>query len=160
MTVMQTWISIKDVQRWFRFRHWAYSGHYSVLESPVFFNFYSTQLTADSVFLQWINFHCVRILSCLHMLSCRVSFVNCCWSIFFSEFLNVDDDEMGEDNDDGMPGPENVHLLDNSGWSSRTRCVLQVVWVHMTSYWMIWKQSLVWVCMCMYLFVCVHSCRI
>ena len=93
------------------------------------------------------------------MLSCRVSFVNSCWSVFFSEFLNVDD-EMGEDNDDGMPGPEDARLLDNSGWSSRTRCVLQVVWVHMTSYWMIWKQSLVWVCMCMYLFVCVHSCRI
>ncbi|KAJ6720673.1 SCC1 / RAD21 FAMILY MEMBER [Salix viminalis] len=40
-----------------------------------------------------------------------------------TEFLNVDDDEMGEDNDDGMPGPENAHLLDNSGWSSRTRAV-------------------------------------
>ncbi|KAJ6718167.1 hypothetical protein OIU79_006150 [Salix purpurea] len=40
-----------------------------------------------------------------------------------TEFLNVDDDEMGEDNDDEMPGPENAHLLDNSGWSSRTRAV-------------------------------------
>jgi len=91
------------------------------------------------------------------MQSCRVSVVNGCWSIFFSEFLNVDDD-MGEEDDDGMPGPEDARLLDNSGWSSRTRCVLPGVRVHMTSYWMIWKQSLV--CVCMYLFVCVHSCRI
>jgi len=37
--------------------------------------------------------------------------------------LNVDDD-MGEEDDDGMPGPEDARLLDNSGWSSRTRCVL------------------------------------
>jgi len=43
--------------------------------------------------------------------------------IFFSEFLNVDDDEMGGNDDDGIPGPEDVRLLDNSGWSSRTRCV-------------------------------------
>ena len=99
----------------------------------------------------------LRVLSCLHMLSCRVSVVNGCWSIFFSEFLNVDDD-MGEEDDDGMPGPEDARLLDNSGWSSRTRCVLQGVRVHMTFYWMIRKQSLV--CVCMYLFVCVHSCRI
>ncbi|XP_011014757.1 PREDICTED: sister chromatid cohesion 1 protein 4-like isoform X2 [Populus euphratica] len=39
-----------------------------------------------------------------------------------TEFLNVDDD-MGEDDDDGMPGPEDARLLDNSGWSSRTRAV-------------------------------------
>ncbi|CAK7325991.1 unnamed protein product [Dovyalis caffra] len=36
---------------------------------------------------------------------------------------SVDDDEMGEDDDDGMPGPEDARLLDNSGWSSRTRAV-------------------------------------
>ncbi|KAI9389685.1 hypothetical protein POPTR_008G078500v4 [Populus trichocarpa] len=40
-----------------------------------------------------------------------------------TEFLNVDDDEMGGNDDDGIPGPEDVRLLDNSGWSSRTRAV-------------------------------------
>ncbi|KAB5544442.1 hypothetical protein DKX38_012554 [Salix brachista] len=40
-----------------------------------------------------------------------------------TEFLNVDDDEMCGDDDDGKPGPEDAHLLDNSGWSSRTRAV-------------------------------------
>ncbi|KAH8501277.1 hypothetical protein Peur_042986 [Populus x canadensis] len=40
-----------------------------------------------------------------------------------TEFLNVDDDEMGGNDDDGIPGPEDARLLDNSGWSSRTRAV-------------------------------------
>ncbi|XP_011009423.1 PREDICTED: sister chromatid cohesion 1 protein 4 [Populus euphratica] len=40
-----------------------------------------------------------------------------------TEFLNVDDDEMGGNDDDGIPGPEDACLLDNSGWSSRTRAV-------------------------------------
>ncbi|KAF9677008.1 hypothetical protein SADUNF_Sadunf08G0062600 [Salix dunnii] len=47
-----------------------------------------------------------------------------------TEFLNVDDDEMGGDDDDGIPGPEDARLLDNSGWSSRTRAVakyLQII---------------------------------
>ncbi|XWS42989.1 hypothetical protein CRYUN_Cryun16bG0061700 [Craigia yunnanensis] len=41
-----------------------------------------------------------------------------------TEFLNVDDDELGEDDDDGMPcGDESRRLLENSKWSSRTRAV-------------------------------------
>ncbi|XWS65243.1 hypothetical protein CRYUN_Cryun05aG0075900 [Craigia yunnanensis] len=40
-----------------------------------------------------------------------------------TEFLNVDDDELGEDDDDGMPCGDESHLLENSGWSSRTRAV-------------------------------------
>ncbi|KAA3487115.1 sister chromatid cohesion 1 protein 4-like isoform X4 [Gossypium australe] len=40
-----------------------------------------------------------------------------------TEFLNVDDDELCEDDDDdGMPCDES-RLLENSGWSSRTRAV-------------------------------------
>ncbi|GMJ11717.1 hypothetical protein HRI_004840900 [Hibiscus trionum] len=38
------------------------------------------------------------------------------------EFLNVDDDELCED-DDGMPCGDESRLLENSGWSSRTRAV-------------------------------------
>ncbi|TYH07893.1 hypothetical protein ES288_A08G271000v1 [Gossypium darwinii] len=40
-----------------------------------------------------------------------------------TEFLNVDDDELGEDDDNGMPGGDESRLLENSGWSSRTRAV-------------------------------------
>ncbi|GAV83935.1 Rad21_Rec8 domain-containing protein [Cephalotus follicularis] len=40
-----------------------------------------------------------------------------------TDFLNVDDDELVEDGDDGMPCDEGNRLLDNSGWSSRTRAV-------------------------------------
>ncbi|KAF2292039.1 hypothetical protein GH714_000287 [Hevea brasiliensis] len=40
-----------------------------------------------------------------------------------TEFLNVDDDEIGEDYEEGMPNAEDTRLLDNSGWSSRTRAV-------------------------------------
>ncbi|XVF30224.1 hypothetical protein REPUB_Repub16aG0039100 [Reevesia pubescens] len=40
-----------------------------------------------------------------------------------TEFLNVDDDELGEDDDDGMPCGDESRLLENSGWSSRTRAV-------------------------------------
>ncbi|XP_022747689.1 sister chromatid cohesion 1 protein 4-like isoform X5 [Durio zibethinus] len=40
-----------------------------------------------------------------------------------TEFLNVDDDELGEDDDGGMPCGDESHLLENSGWSSRTRAV-------------------------------------
>ncbi|KAH1032170.1 hypothetical protein J1N35_044344 [Gossypium stocksii] len=39
-----------------------------------------------------------------------------------TEFLNVDDDELCEDDDDGMLCDES-RLLENSGWSSRTRAV-------------------------------------
>ncbi|KAF2286391.1 hypothetical protein GH714_016665 [Hevea brasiliensis] len=40
-----------------------------------------------------------------------------------TEFLNVDDDEIGEDDEEGMPNAEDTRLLENSGWSSRTRAV-------------------------------------
>ncbi|XWS57225.1 hypothetical protein CRYUN_Cryun09bG0155900 [Craigia yunnanensis] len=40
-----------------------------------------------------------------------------------TEFLNVDDDELGEDDNDGMPCSDESRLLENSGWSSRTRAV-------------------------------------
>lgn len=40
----------------------------------------------------------------------------------FSEFLNVDDDEVADD--DYMPSAEDNRFLENSGWSSRTRCVI------------------------------------
>ncbi|KAL5775891.1 hypothetical protein ACOSP7_013448 [Xanthoceras sorbifolium] len=40
-----------------------------------------------------------------------------------TEFLNVDDDEAAEDYDDGMEHTEDTRLLENSGWSSRTRAV-------------------------------------
>ncbi|XP_050204858.1 sister chromatid cohesion 1 protein 4 [Mercurialis annua] len=39
-----------------------------------------------------------------------------------TDFLNVDDDEVGED-DEGLPDAEDSRLLENSGWSSRTRAV-------------------------------------
>ncbi|CAH2072623.1 unnamed protein product [Thlaspi arvense] len=39
-------------------------------------------------------------------------------------FLNVDDDEVDEDHeDDGMQDGDETRLLENSGWSSRTRAV-------------------------------------
>ncbi|KAH1031760.1 hypothetical protein J1N35_043934 [Gossypium stocksii] len=41
-----------------------------------------------------------------------------------TEFLNVDDNELGGDeDDDGMPCGDESRLLENSGWSSRTRAV-------------------------------------
>ncbi|KAK8541797.1 hypothetical protein V6N12_014420 [Hibiscus sabdariffa] len=41
-----------------------------------------------------------------------------------TEFLNVDDNELGDDDDDdGMPCGDESRLLENSGWSSRTRAV-------------------------------------
>ncbi|KAF4348794.1 hypothetical protein F8388_025701 [Cannabis sativa] len=41
-----------------------------------------------------------------------------------TEFLNVDDDDVEEDyDDDNLPGAEDPRLLENSGWSSRTRAV-------------------------------------
>ncbi|XP_057961085.1 sister chromatid cohesion 1 protein 4 isoform X2 [Malania oleifera] len=40
-----------------------------------------------------------------------------------TEFLNVDDDDVAEDDDDYMPSAEEAHFLENSGWSSRTRAV-------------------------------------
>lgn len=40
----------------------------------------------------------------------------------FSGFLNVDDDEDHEE-DDGMQEGDETRLLENSGWSSRTRSV-------------------------------------
>lgn len=45
---------------------------------------------------------------------------------FLSEFLNVDDDEVAEDYDDDVGSAGETHLLENSGWSSRTRCVSRV----------------------------------
>nr|XP_011466093.1 PREDICTED: sister chromatid cohesion 1 protein 4 isoform X2 [Fragaria vesca subsp. vesca] len=39
-----------------------------------------------------------------------------------TEFLNVDDEEIAEEADD-MPSAEDTCLLENSGWSSRTRAV-------------------------------------
>lgn len=48
--------------------------------------------------------------------------MNNTFSFLFSEFLNVDDDDIAEDVDD-MPCAEDTRLLENSGWSSRTRCV-------------------------------------
>ncbi|KAL9453168.1 hypothetical protein AB3S75_008880 [Citrus x aurantiifolia] len=40
-----------------------------------------------------------------------------------TEFLNVNDDEVAEDYDDGDGCPEDARVLENSGWSSRTRAV-------------------------------------
>ncbi|PPR86243.1 hypothetical protein GOBAR_AA34448 [Gossypium barbadense] len=41
-----------------------------------------------------------------------------------TEFLNVDDNELGGDeDDDGMPCGDESRLVENSGWSSRTRAV-------------------------------------
>lgn len=40
-----------------------------------------------------------------------------------TEFLNVDDDEVAEDDEDNEPGTEDTRLLENTGWSSRTRAV-------------------------------------
>ncbi|XP_015572226.2 sister chromatid cohesion 1 protein 4 isoform X2 [Ricinus communis] len=40
-----------------------------------------------------------------------------------TEFLNVDDDEIDEDDNEGLPNAEDPRLLENSGWSSRTRAV-------------------------------------
>lgn len=42
-----------------------------------------------------------------------------------SGFLNVDDDEVDEDHeeDDGIQEGDETRLLENSGWSSRTRSV-------------------------------------
>ncbi|KAF5745842.1 putative cohesin subunit rad21 [Tripterygium wilfordii] len=45
-----------------------------------------------------------------------------------TEFLNVDDDDAAEE-DDGMPCAEESHLLENSGWSSRTRAVAKYLQV-------------------------------
>lgn len=42
--------------------------------------------------------------------------------VFNPEFLNADDDEVA-DNDDSIPCDEETRLLENSGWSSRTRWV-------------------------------------
>ncbi|GLT87951.1 hypothetical protein SLE2022_060000 [Rubroshorea leprosula] len=39
-----------------------------------------------------------------------------------TEFLNVDD-EVGEEDEEGMPYGEENSILDNSGWSARTRAV-------------------------------------
>ncbi|KAF5726326.1 putative cohesin subunit rad21 [Tripterygium wilfordii] len=45
-----------------------------------------------------------------------------------TEFLNVDDDDAAEEDDD-MPCAEEIHLLENSGWSSRTRAVAKYLQV-------------------------------
>ena len=43
-----------------------------------------------------------------------------------SGFLNVDDDEVDEDHeDDGVEEGDEARLLENSGWSSRTRSVTE-----------------------------------
>ncbi|XP_010251392.1 PREDICTED: sister chromatid cohesion 1 protein 4-like [Nelumbo nucifera] len=38
-------------------------------------------------------------------------------------FLNVDDDDVEDEEDNGMPGGEEAQFFDNSGWSLRTRAV-------------------------------------
>ncbi|KAJ4968735.1 hypothetical protein NE237_015436 [Protea cynaroides] len=40
-----------------------------------------------------------------------------------TEFLNVDDDEVAEEEDDNMPSAEDAQFFESSGWSSRTRAV-------------------------------------
>ncbi|KAG6647518.1 sister chromatid cohesion 1 protein 4-like isoform X2 [Carya illinoinensis] len=40
-----------------------------------------------------------------------------------TEFLNVDDNEVTEEYDESMPCSEETRLVENSGWSSRTRAV-------------------------------------
>ncbi|XP_043721513.1 sister chromatid cohesion 1 protein 4-like isoform X2 [Telopea speciosissima] len=40
-----------------------------------------------------------------------------------TEFLNVDDDEVAEEEDNIMPSAEDSQFFENSGWSSRTRAV-------------------------------------
>ncbi|KAF8391764.1 hypothetical protein HHK36_021998 [Tetracentron sinense] len=40
-----------------------------------------------------------------------------------TEFLNADDDDVVEEEDNGMPSAEEAHFIENSGWSSRTRAV-------------------------------------
>ncbi|XP_074292394.1 sister chromatid cohesion 1 protein 4 isoform X2 [Silene latifolia] len=40
-----------------------------------------------------------------------------------TDFLNVDDDNVDEDYEDDTINPEEKRMLDNSGWSSRTRAV-------------------------------------
>ncbi|KAM7280060.1 hypothetical protein ACFE04_007194 [Oxalis oulophora] len=47
-----------------------------------------------------------------------------------TEFLNVDDDDVVEEDDGGMDGVDETRLLENTGWSSRTRAVakyLQII---------------------------------
>ncbi|XP_057463446.1 sister chromatid cohesion 1 protein 4-like isoform X2 [Actinidia eriantha] len=44
-------------------------------------------------------------------------------------FLNADDDDDVEEVDDSMPSAEQTTLLDNSGWSSRTRAVAKYLQV-------------------------------
>lgn len=44
------------------------------------------------------------------------------FTLVSSGFLNVDDDEVDDDQeDDGMQDGDETRLLENSGWSSRTR---------------------------------------
>ncbi|KAK9735849.1 hypothetical protein RND81_04G232500 [Saponaria officinalis] len=55
--------------------------------------------------------------------------------VISADFLNVDDDDVAEDYEDDTPNPEEKRMLDNSGWSSRTRAVanyLQVLFVKET----------------------------
>lgn len=40
-----------------------------------------------------------------------------------TDFLNVDDDDVAEDYESDMPNTEEGRILDNSGWSARTRAV-------------------------------------
>lgn len=43
-------------------------------------------------------------------------------------FLNVDDDEVDEDHEeDGVEEGDEARLLENSGWSSRTRSVELII---------------------------------
>lgn len=47
------------------------------------------------------------------------------------EFLNVDDDEVDEDHeDDDIQYGDETRLLENSGWSSRTRSVQLLTFPH------------------------------
>lgn len=48
-----------------------------------------------------------------------------------SGFLNVDDDEVDEDlEDDDIQDGDETRLLENSGWSSRTRSVQLITFPH------------------------------
>ncbi|XP_071921689.1 sister chromatid cohesion 1 protein 4-like isoform X3 [Coffea arabica] len=42
-----------------------------------------------------------------------------------TEFLNFDDDEVAEVTDDYTPNAEEIRFIENSGWSTRTRCMTE-----------------------------------
>lgn len=69
-------------------------------------------------------------LYCMHIYMWPViSLFDICSFSFLSGFLNVDDDEAVEEDDESMPCGEETRLLENSGWSSRTRCICVLCFV-------------------------------